>query len=741
MVMPTFLRFVLKVLFRVSVSSRRTSALHGGPLLFVANHRSRFDVLLLGLLLPKQPLVIVPPEEMTSRFTRWLLKYIDHEVLDIGTAAALKPLLKLLRTGRDVVVFPEGRLARSAAVTKVYAVPALAALRSSAACAPVCIRYGAGLTCGTSSARALFSTALQLMPPKRIENLAAGSARQRRMQATRQLTTMMQDTVLAGHSPKPLFGCFLDACVAQGRSTPIIEDLKQGVQTYGAVLRASLALGRLLKRFTDDQERVGVLLPNVPATVQTVLGLSATGRLPVMFNYSGGVAAIRTARQAAGVQTVVTSRMFVQQAHLESLIEALNGCAIVYLEDLRSQFGVLDKVWLLAFALRFPRLTMAKQSVSDPAVVLFTSGSDGEPKGVVLSHQAVLANVTQIGTVIEFTPEDKILNPLPLYHAYSFTAGMVLPLTTGTRLHLYISPLHYRAIPEVAYRHDCTVLFGTSTFLSYYAAYANAVDFSRVRYVISGGEKLAPEVARVWLDKFGLRIFEGYGCTECAPVISLANPAAHRSGTVGRFLPGMEYHIVPVNGIERGGILHLRGPNLMLGHYLKHAPGIVQPCRSALGPGWYDTGDVVEMDDDGFVLIHGRMRRFAKIAGEMVSLDHIEQVARTASPAHFHAAVLAVADYGGETTVLFTTDPALDRITLQRTARMLGGRDLSVAREIVKVRELPMLRTGKTDYTSLVQLAHSQRPRTRPSERLAAINVSRVSQEDGLPTAQSTGTS
>ncbi|MGQ0524712.1 MAG: AMP-binding protein [Betaproteobacteria bacterium] len=739
--MRTVLIYLLKVLFRVSVSRCPSLALREGPRVFVVHHRSRLDVLLLGLLLPEQPVVIVPPAEMTSRVTRRLLKYVNHEVLDIGTAAALKPLLKLLRNGRHVIVFPEGRVARSAAVTKVYPVPALAALRSAAACVPVCIRYGAGPTSGVGSARALFGAAVQLMPPKRIENPAAGSARQRRAQATRQLIAMMQDAVLAGHTPKPLFACFLDACAAQGRSTPIIEDLKQGVQTYGAVLRASLALGRLLKRFTADRERVGVLLPNVPATVQSVLGLSATGRLPVMFNYSGGVAAIRTARQAAGVQTVVTSRLFVQQARLEPLLEALNGCAIVYLEDLRSQFGVLDKIWLLAFALRFPRLTMAKQSASDPAVVLFTSGSDGEPKGVVLSHQAVMANVTQIRTVIEFTPEDKILNPLPLYHAYSFTAGMVLPLTTGTRLHLYISPLHYRAIPEVAYRHDCTVLFGTSTFLSYYAAYASAVDFARVRYVISGGEKLAPEVARVWLDKFGLRIFEGYGCTECAPVISLANPAAHRGGTVGRFLPGMDYRMVPVDGIERGGILHLRGPNLMLGHYLRDAPGIVQPCRSALGPGWYDTGDVVEVDDDGFVLIHGRMRRFAKIAGEMVSLDHIEQVARTASPGHFHAAVLAVADYGGETTVLFTTDAALDRITLQRTARILGSRDLAVAREIVKVRELPMLRTGKTDYTRLAQLAQSQRPRARASERVTARNVNRVPQEDGLPTAQSTGTS
>jgi acyl-[acyl-carrier-protein]-phospholipid O-acyltransferase/long-chain-fatty-acid--[acyl-carrier-protein] ligase len=735
--MQSFLRFLLRDLFRVTLTGASPVRRGDEAYLFLCNHRSPLDALLAGLLLPGHPIVIVPPEDVQGRLVRWLLRFVPHVVLDIATAAALKPLLKLLREGRSVALFPEGRTIRSAAVTKVYPVPALAALRSAAACVPVFLHYPAAASSPVRIGRKLLGATLQMMAGKRISCADAGSARQRRVHATRQLTAMMQDAALAGHAAKPLFECFLDACRAHGRDAPIVEDLKQGVQTYGAMLRGGLALGRLFRRFTADRECVGVLLPNVPATIQTVLGLSGARRVPVMFNYSGGVAAIRTARQAAGVKTVITSRRFIEQARLEALIENLKECTIVYLEDLRSRFGVMDKLWLIAYALRFPRRTLASQSASDPAVVLFTSGSDGEPKGVVLSHQAIIANVTQIRTVIEFTPEDKILNPLPLYHAYSFTAGMVLPLTTGTRLHLYISPLHYRAIPEIAYRHDCTVLFGTSTFLSYYAAYANPADFSRIRYVISGGEKLSPEVTRVWLEKFGLRIFEGYGCTECAPVISLATPSAHRSETVGRFLPGMEYCIASVPGIDRGGILHLRGPNLMLGHYLKEAPGVVQPCRSELGAGWYDTGDVVEMDEDGFVLIHGRMRRFAKIAGEMVSLDHVEHVARTASPGHFHAAVLAVAEYGGETTVLFTTDPALDRITLQRTARILGSRDLAVAREIVKVRELPMLRTGKTDYTGLAQMAQSRR--LGPRER-AASSPAAARPEQRVAAAQTTGT-
>jgi acyl-[acyl-carrier-protein]-phospholipid O-acyltransferase/long-chain-fatty-acid--[acyl-carrier-protein] ligase len=583
--------------------------------------------------------------------------------------------------------------------------------------------------------RAFSGITLQVLSAKRIDIPTGGSTRQRRAQATRGLTAIMQDAALKAYAFKPIFECFIDACDEHGRAAMIVEDQNEGPQTYGAVLRASIALGRLMKRVTGDKECVGVLLPNVPVTVEVVLGLSATGRVPVMFNYSGGMSGVKVARSVAGVRTVITSRKFIERARLQPLLEALSGCAIVYLEDLRGQFRLSDKLWLLAFALHVPRRAFAPQSVLDPAVVLLTSGSDGEPKGVVLSHRAIIANVVQIRTAIDFTPDDKILNPLPLYHAYSFTAGMVLPLITGTRLHLYISPLHYRAIPEIAYRNDCTVLFGTGTFLSYYAAYANPIDFSRLRYVISGGEKLSPEVARVWIEKFGLRIFEGYGCTECAPVISLATPSAYRGGTVGRFLPAIEYRIEPVKGIEKGGVLHLRGPNLMLGHYLQDEPGVLRPCHSALGEEWYDTGDIVEVDDDGFVLVHGRVRRFAKIAGEMISLDHIEQVARAASPAHFHAAVLALEEYGGESTVLFTTDPMLDRIVLQKAARALESRDLAVARKIVHVRALPVLRSGKTDYVRLGKMAQAERPRQR--DRLLRSEVFGAVQQDLPPVSES----
>jgi acyl-[acyl-carrier-protein]-phospholipid O-acyltransferase/long-chain-fatty-acid--[acyl-carrier-protein] ligase len=681
---------------------------HADRLLIVANHHSRLDAVALALFLPRNPIVIVPPDETATRLSRWLLARIPHEVLDLNNPLNMKRVLRLLRAGRPVVLFPEGRIVVHGAVMKIYPVPALIALKSGANVLPVHVE-GAGQWFSRSGSaswlgRWLPAITLRVFSSTRIDGGAAGSARRRRAHATRRLAVIMQTMAVQSHACKPLFECFLDAVAAHGRRAPLMEDQGDKWHSYGDILRLSLALSRLLRRHTNDRENIGVLLPNMVSAVAVVMALSAARRVPAIFNYSAGPLAVESARVAAGIRTVITSRKFIEQAHLQSLVDALPGCAIIYLEDLRSEFRFVDKLWLIAFALRFPRLAIARQSTLDPAVVLFTSGSEDRPKGVVLSHHAIVANIAQIRAVFDFSPADKVLNPLPLYHAYSFTAGVMLPLITGTRVNLFISPLRYRAIPEIAYKRDCTILFGTSTFLSFYARYANPMDFSRLRHVISGGEKLSPEVARLWMEKFGVRIMEGYGATECAPVICLATPAAFRRGAVGTFLPGVEHQIEPMDGIDNGGTLHVRGPNLMLGYYRYQNPGVIEAPKSSVGEGWYDTGDVVDIDNDGLVSISGRVKRFAKIAGEMVSLDMIEHVAREASPDFHHAAVLNVQEFGGESTVLFTTDARLTRSRLLEAAKQMGTHDLSVARRLVPLKELPLLGSGKIDYIGLKSL-------------------------------------
>jgi acyl-[acyl-carrier-protein]-phospholipid O-acyltransferase / long-chain-fatty-acid--[acyl-carrier-protein] ligase len=731
--MSFLLRWLLRVLFRVRVLGDLAPFGHADRLLIVANHHSRLDAVVLALFLPREPVVIVPPDEPASGFIRWLFSHIRHEVLDLNNPLSMKRVLRLLRAGRPVVLFPEGRIVENGAVMKIYPVPALLALKSGASVLPVHVEGASQWFSRSGSAswlrRWLPSVTLRVFSPTRIDGGAAGSARRRRAFATRRLAAVMQTMAVHSHACKPLFECFLDAISAHGRSTLIMEDQGDQAHSYGDILRMSLALSRLLRRVTADRESIGVLLPNVVSAVAVVMALSAARRVPAIFNYSAGPLGVESAQVAAGVRTVITSRRFIEQAHLQPLLDVLPGCTIIYLEDLRSQFRLADKIWLLGFAMRFPRLVAPRQSTLDPAVVLFTSGSEDRPKGVVLSHHAILANISQMRAVFDFSPTDKILNPLPLYHAYSFTAGVMLPLITGTRVNLFISPLRYRAIPEIAYKRDCTILFGTSTFLSFYARYANPMDFSGLRHVISGGEKLSPEVARVWMEKFGVRIMEGYGSTECAPVLSLATPASYRRGAVGTFLPAVEYRIEPMDGIHTGGVLHVRGPNLMLGYYRYQNPGVIEAPKSSIGEGWYDTGDVVDIDHDGLVTISGRIKRFAKIAGEMVSLDMIEHVAREASADFHHAAVLNVQDFGGETTVLFTTDPRLTRGRLLEAAKQLGTHDLSVARRLVPIRELPLLASGKIDYVTLKTLIEGD-----AVKRLLAAAMLAPQEADSRPT-------
>ncbi len=706
--MRWLIRLLLRVLLRLQVLGDLAPFWHADRLLIVSNHHSRLDAVVLGLFLPRHPVVIVPSDEPPVWYVRMMLAYVPHEILDLHNAASMKRVLRLLRAGRPVVLFPEGRLVNSGAVMKIYPVPALVALKSGASVVPVHVEGASQWFSRSGSTSALTrwlpGVTLRVLSATRINGGAAGSARRRRAHATRRLGAIMQAMAVQSHACKPLFECFLDAVAAHGRKTLLMEDHGPSPYSYGQILRMSLALSRLLGRHTTERENVGVLLPNTVGAVAVLMGLSAARRVPAIFNYSAGPLAVESARVAAGVRTVVTSRKFIEQAHLQALLDALPGCTLIFVEDLKRDFGALDKLWLFAFAMRFPRLAIARQSTLDPAVVLFTSGSEDRPKGVALSHRAIVANIAQIRAVFDFSPADKVLNPLPLYHAYSFTAGVMLSLLTGTRLMLFISPLRYRAIPEIAYKRDCTILFGTSTFLSFYARHAHPMDFVRLRHVISGGEKLSAEVARVWMEKFGVRIMEGYGTTECAPVIALATPASFRRGAVGSFLPGIEHHIEPMDGVTNGGVLHVRGPNLMLGYYRYQNPGVIEAPKSSVGEGWYDTGDVVDLDADGLVSITGRVRRFAKIAGEMVSLDMIEHVAREASPEFHHAAVLNVQDFGGETTVLFTTDQRLTRGRLLEAAKALGTHDLSVARRLVALQSLPLLGSGKIDYVALKSL-------------------------------------
>ncbi len=699
------LKLLLGTLFRVTLTGHRNQLSRGRPLV-LANHDSLLDALFVAVFLPERPLIVLPPA-VAAHWSGRIVRRIAQCVEPSGGAEAVRQLVRSVRAGRPVVMFPQARMTTTGGTMKIYGAAGVVALRADADVIPLRIqgaihtRWSA--TGGRWPHRWLQRVTLVIQPSTRLSRPsgagASGDTGGRRRRVNDELLAIMQRSMAEAEPRRALFSAFLDAAELHGRRTRVFEDVRGQLGTYGDLLKASLALARLTGKFTAPGERVGVLMPNIGATVCLVFGLVSRGRVAAMLNYSSGVESVRGACVAATITTIITSRSFVEVARLQPLLDGLSGRKVVYIEDLRATLALSDKLWIIR-ALLAPRSALPAQNPAATAVVLFTSGSEARPKGVALSHDGMLASMAQLRAVIDFGPDDRYLNALPMYHIFGLVVGTLMPLLTGTRLFLYTNPLHYRVIPEYAYTRDCTYIFGTSTFLGNYARQAHTYDFYRMRYVISGGEKLHPEVAQLWFTKFGLRVHEGYGATECGPAMAFNAPLTFRSGTVGRFLPGIEYRVVPVPGIDRGGVVHVRGPNLMQGYFFHEAPGALQTPRSEVGMGWYNTGDVISVDADGFITVQGRVKRFAKIAGEMVSLERVEQIAYHASPEFKHAAVVEMTR-SGESTVLLTTDPALDRIALQQAARQISAQELAVARRVVKVDGLPLLGSGKVDYVTL----------------------------------------
>jgi acyl-[acyl-carrier-protein]-phospholipid O-acyltransferase/long-chain-fatty-acid--[acyl-carrier-protein] ligase len=698
-------RFLLRLFYRAKVVGTLPKC---DRMLIISNHQSFLDGVIIGAFLDLSPTYLIHSTIANRWYFKLPLKFLRHKVVDTNNPLAIKALVSLVEEGHPVVMFPEGRITQTGSLMKIYDGPAFVAAKTG--CTVVPLHIEGAIYSPFSRMRGDFA---QLTFPRITLTIHAGeviampearTAKLRRRLASEEMRRLLQRAAYQSRKRCGIYEAFLDAIDIQGKDRDILEDISAPPVTYGTIIKASLALGRLVTKLSVDRENVGVLLPNVNPTVYLILGMFAMRRTPAMLNFTSGIDAMRNACRIANVKTVITSRAFVEKAKLGDLIRQLDSVKIVYLEDLKKQFGPADKAWLILWALRNPRRVMKKVAPDDAAVILFTSGSEGMPKGVVLSHGSILANAAQISASFSFSSKEKFMSALPLFHAFGLTAGILLPLLNGCRVFLYPSPLHYRAIPEVIYDRDCTVLFATNTFLSKYAQVAHPYDFYSIKYLVAGAEKLTDEVRNLCMEKFGLRVYEGYGATECSPVVAVNTPLSARSGTVGELLPGIEYRIAPVEGVDHGGVLHLRGDNVMLG-YLKHdLPGVVQPTQSEFGPGWYNTGDVVTVED-GYIKLQARLKRFAKVAGEMVSLELVEKIAIAAQPQSVHAASSYKDSRRGEVIVLFTQDKNLKRDTLQTAAREMGAPELAIPRKIIHLDRVPILGNGKKDYVTLGKMA------------------------------------
>ncbi len=710
------MRALLRWLYGVKVYGLEHYVQAGDRVLIVANHTSFLDAVLLAAFLPHKLTFAIHTQVARRRWLRPVLKLVDVFPMDPTNPFSVKSLVKYIRQDRRAVIFPEGRITVTGSLMKIYQGPGLIADKSEATVLPVRIE-GAQYTPfsrmrGRVRLRWFPPITLTILPPRRIRVADAVRGRARRNQAGRELQDLMTEMMFATSDyRRPLFQALLDARQVHGGGHVVAEDITRAPVTYDALVTRAFVLGAAMARATARGEYVGVLLPNMVNTLLAFLGLHIHARVPAMLNFTVGAAAMLSACQVAKIRTVYSSRQFVRAARLEPVVERLQTqVRIIYLEDLRDTIGLWDRLagWLAArLAPSAYRRRSGGVRPDDPAVVLFTSGSEGTPKGVVLSHANLLANRAQLAARVDFSAHDVVLNALPLFHSFGLTAGTLLPLFSGMKVFFYPSPLHYRIVPEIAYDINATVLFGTNTFLTGYARFAHPYDFYSVRYVFAGAEKLQEETRRVWAEKFGVRIFEGYGATETSPVLATNTAMDNRPGSVGCLLPGIEYALTPMAGVAHGGRLEVRGPNVMLGYLLHGRDGLIPP-QTERGVGWYDTGDIVSIDGDGHVCIQGRAKRFAKVGGEMVSLAVAEEIATRAWPAVRHAVVSVPDAQKGEQLVLVTEQADAERAALLARARADGVGELAVPRRILVTRTLPLLGSGKTDYPAVQALVAAE---------------------------------
>jgi len=703
--------WLLDLCYRVEVTGLKHVREAGDRVLIVSNHLSFLDAVLIAAYVPDDLTFAIDTHIAKQRLIRFFLSLAKSYPMDPTNPLAIRALVGEVKRGEKVVIFPEGRLTVTGALMKVYEGPGLVADKAGAMVLPVRLE-GAQYTPfsrlrGKVRIRWFPKISVTFLPPQRFEIPEGMTGRRRRQYVSDRLYDLMTDMMFeSSDRDRTLFQSLIDARHTHGAGHLILEDVELRPLSYRHLMTGAFALGRRIALGTEPGERVGVLLPNVLGAGVTFFALHAYGRVPTMLNFSTGAANAVLACRAAQVRNLLTSRRFVEMGKLAELIAAIEaaGVKVRYLEDLRSEMSSLDKlVGLVGGTL--PQLTYwlacRRRDPDQAAVVLFTSGTEGAPKGVVLSHANIQANRYQVAARIDFGPTDIVFNALPLFHSFGLSTGTLLPILFGLKVFLYPSPLHYRIVPEMVYGTNATIVFGTDTFLAGYARFAHPYDFYSVRVVCTGAERVKDETRRLYSERFGVRLMEGYGATETGPVLAMNSPMQCRPGTVGRLMPGIEWRLEPVPGIAAGGRLVVRGPNIMAGYLRADRPGELQPPEG----GWYDTGDIVTLDAEGFVTIQGRVKRFAKVGGEMVSLAAVEAWVARLWPAEAHAVTTLPDPKKGEQLVLVTAHPEPKREELIAFARREGIAELSIPRVLVPVAEVPVLGTGKVDYVKVRALA------------------------------------
>jgi acyl-[acyl-carrier-protein]-phospholipid O-acyltransferase/long-chain-fatty-acid--[acyl-carrier-protein] ligase len=716
---------IARTVYRIKVVGRENIPTKGGALL-VSNHVSFVDGLLVLASTHRFVRFIMDKSISEVPVARWILRAL--RVIPISNTespkvmvTALREAGKALAEGHVVCIFAEGQISRTGQMLPFR--PGMERILRDASpetpIIPIHLDRVWGSIFSFEGGRFLWKWPRRIPYPVTV-SIGKPLPKSASAFEVRQAVQELGAEAFAHRRAdlEPLHRSFIRTA-RRLRKNPAIADSTGASRTFGELLVRSILLSRLLRKKWEGQEMVGLLLPPTAAGATANVAALLSGHVPVNLNYTASGEAFRSSIDQCGIRSVLTSKAFLEHVKIEI------PCETLLIEDLAGRVSFIEKLgaWFSAFhrtvrgAERYAGRTK-EASLDDLATVIFSSGSTGDPKGVMLTHANVASNIEGLSQVYNLGPQDGILGVLPFFHSFGFTGTLWFPITAGTRAIYHVNPVDARAVGMLVREHGATVLLATPTFLQTYTRRCEPGDFGSLKHVMVGAEKLSDRVADAFKERFGIDPLEGYGCTECSPIVTLNSPdyrakglrqVGQKRGRIGHPLPAVAVRIVdPETGAprppEEPGMLLVKGPNVMKGYL-----GRPDLSREVVRDGWYVTGDIGKMDEDGFVVLTDRLSRFSKIGGEMVPHIKVEEALHGALAAQEQVLVVTgVPDEkkGERLVVMHVLDEARLKSLLGQMAKV-GLPNLWAPREdsFFRMTEIPLLGTGKLDLRKVKERA------------------------------------
>ena len=698
------IRQLFKLFFKVKINDLNPYINSKKGTIFISNLTSYLDIFIYATFLPKKLIIILTKPKESNLLLNFLFKIFNIYLIESGRSSDIIKLVKKIKNGKKCLIFPESKPNYKGSIAKIYEDSLIIAQKTDSEIISINI---------SNSQNSIFSKKLPYLRKKiftrinihfsktmKVQLNKNLNRRDKRRFAKKQLFKIMSENYYdAIQKDKTLFSKLLET-KNNIKNKVIITDFNQTDITYNKLIIGSIILGKKISKQTKEEKKIGLLLPNISAAMVTFFALQLIGKIPAILNFSNGTDRLLGSIQNSRLKYIYSSKLFIKKAKLGKFIKLAEekNIKIIYLEDLKSEISTLNKITAVFksnFITKYLK-KINKTTADDIAIILFTSGSEGNPKAVALTHRNINSNIAQLKSIIDFNPSDKAFNAMPIFHSFGLVIGSILPIFSGIKTYLYPSPIHYNKIPNLVYNFSATITFGTNYFLKKYSEFADNLDFSSVRYIFAGAEKITSDTKNIYFEKFGVRILEGYGATETSPVVCLNTPRSNKFNTIGQILPRITYKIEKIKNISEGGSLLVKADNVMKGYL-----DLKNPERVKEREEYYNMGDVVRIDEDGHLIITGRIKRFIKIAGEMVSLNLIESYIRKISPNNNHAVISFIDSSSKENMSLFTDDKSLNLEKIIKIFKEKNIGTIFIPRNIEYEKNIPILNTGKIDYNKL----------------------------------------